>query len=333
MSIRLFVLALVLANGCQFLTAADNDTFKVGLICSGSTSDGGWNQLAKEGLESLQKAMGAQVTSLQKITPDKAGDEMRSFAADGYNLVIAHGYEFLNPAADVASTPGKTHFAVSGADIAKPGLVTLDFDLSQASYQAGMLAAQLSHSGKLGFIGGEKIPSVQACYRGFLAGAQSIKPSITVVEAYTGWDQPEKAKSQAEALFQEGVDGIFHDVDAASLGIFEAVKEHNQALSGSATPVYVFGSCADQNANAVCSKWTPASAVIRLDRTFLVLAQSIKDGTFKAGVVRENLQRGTCVLVVNPALVADKTITQEMQDQIDAAGKKLISGELTIGAH
>ena len=315
------------------LGAVESGPLKIALICSGSITDGGWNQLAAESVRSLKSSMGAMVSVVQKITPDQAGDELRSFASDGYDLVISHGYDLLTATAEAATLPGKAHFAVSGADVAKPGMVSIDYDVSQASYQAGMLAATLSHSGKLGFIGGEKIPSVQACYRGFLAGAQSVKPTITVAETYTGWDQPEKAKAQAEALFQDGVDGIFHDVDAASLGIFEAVKEHNQARAGSAPAVYVLGSCADQNGNAVCSKWTPASAVIRLDRTFLVLAKSIKDGTFKPGVIRENLERGTCVLVVNPALVADKTITQDMQDQLDAAGKKLVSGELTIGAH
>jgi len=329
MSLRFLALAVVLAGASSLLPAADS-TFKIGLICSGSTSDGGWNQLARDGVQSLATAMGAQVSCLQKVSPDKAGDEMRSFVADGYDLVIAHGYEFLNPAADVASTPGKTKFAVSGADEPKPGLVSLDYDCSQASYQAGMLAASLSKSGKLGFIGGEKIPSVQSCYRGFKAGAESISPTATVAETYTGWDQPEKAKAQSEALIQEGVDGIYQCVDAASLGVFQAVKEANQSQPDK--PVWAFGSCADQNGNPLCARWMGGSVVIRLDKTFLTLAQSVKDGTFKPGMITENLERGTCVLTINPRLIANQTVSADLQQKIDAAGKKLIAGQLTIAS-
>jgi len=329
MSPRHLVLAAILACALGTLPGADS-TFKIGLICSGSTSDGGWNQLARDGVQSLATAMGAEVSCLQKVSPDKAGDEMRSFVADGYDLVIAHGYEFLNPAADVAATPGKTKFAVSGADEPKPGLVSLDYDCSQASYQAGMLAASLSKSGKLGFIGGEKIPSVQSCYRGFLSGAKAVTPGASVAETYTGWDQPEKAKAQSEALIQEGVDGIYQCVDAASLGVFQAVKEANQSQPDK--PVYAYGSCADQNGNPLCARWMGGSVVIRLDKTFLTLAQSVKDGTYKPGMITENLARGTCILTINPRLIANKTVSPELQSRITDAGAKLIAGQLSAAS-
>ncbi len=254
---------------------------------------------------------------------------MRDFVANGFDLIIAHGYEFLNPAAEVAKTSPRTKLAVSGADVEKPGIVTLDFDLSQASYQVGILAAKLSKTGKLGFIGGAPFPSVKACYRGFLAGAKSVKADITAVEAYTSWDQPAQSKSQAEAFFDQGIDVIFHDVDAASRGIFEAVKERNAAKgAGSA---WVFGSVADQNANPVCPEATPASAVILLDQAFLAVAKAVKDGSFKPGLLHEDIARGTCVIALNPALVG-KLIPAEWQQLVSDAGRKLASGELKIPA-
>ena len=128
----------------------------------------------------------------------------------GYQLVIGHGYEFLVPATQVAAQGVKTRFAVSGADIAKPHIATLNFDLTEPSYQLGMLAAMLSKTGKIGFIGGEKIPSVTACFRGFRAGARSVNPHIRVAQAYTSWDQPVLSKSQAEAFIQQHIDVILH---------------------------------------------------------------------------------------------------------------------------
>ncbi len=311
---------------------AADDQFKVGLILAGSATDGGWNQLAAETRGALERELHAKVSVLQKVTSDKAGDEMRGFAADGYQLVIGHGYEFLNPAAEAAAAGGTTKFAVSGADVAKPSLATLDFDLSGASYQVGVLAARLSTSHKLGFIGGSPIPSVKACYRGFLAGANAVTPGISVVETYTSWDQPEQSKAQAEALLAQGVDGIYHDVDAASRGIFEAVKEHDAGLAAGAAPAYVYGSVADQNANPVCAADTPASAVIKLDVAFLALAKSVKDGTFAAGVHHEDIRSGTCVLALNPAFVSAHTIPAAVAAEVEDCGKRLAAGGLTIPA-
>jgi basic membrane protein A and related proteins len=315
----ILLLALVFA-----LPAAE--PLKIGLICSGSVTDGGWNQLAKEAIDQVKQDLKAQVSILQKVTQDRAGDEMRSYAADGYDLVIAHGYEFLTPAAEVA--PGtKMKIAVSGADVARPGIITLDFDVSQASYQLGIIAGKLTKTGKLGFVGGSPIPSVKACYRGFVAGAKSVRADVTVAEAYTSWDEPVKSKQQAEAFFAQGIDLVYHDVDSASRGVFEAVKERN--AKDPAKPVYVFGCVANQNANAVCPDYTLASAVIRLDAAFRGVADAVTAKTFTPGVVRENLTRGTCVAVLNPKLIGG-VLTAEIQALVEKAGKDLIAGGIVI---
>ena len=78
------------------LGSAAAEEVRVALLCTGSVTDGGWNQLAKDGLDALARQRGLTITVLQKVAQDKAGDELRSFAADGYDLVIAHGYEYLN---------------------------------------------------------------------------------------------------------------------------------------------------------------------------------------------------------------------------------------------
>ncbi|MBA3939223.1 MAG: BMP family protein [Planctomycetes bacterium] len=321
------VLAVLLLSALAVAWSAEGQPLRIGLILAGSASDGGWNQLAKEGMAAAQQQLGAKVTVVQKVSGDKAGDELRACAADGCDLVIAHGYEFLNPAAEFARSTPKMRIAVSGADVAKPGIVTIDFDLSQASYQLGVVAGKLTRSGHLGFIGGARFPSVLACYRGFLAGARSVRPDATVADAYTSWDQPALSKSQAEAFFNAGIDVIYHDVDAASRGIFEAVAERNAA--NPTAKVWVFGSVADQNANTVCPEATPASAVIRLDQTFLRIARTVQAGTFTAGLLRENLATGTCVAVLNPKLVGT-VIPADWGLLVETAGKQLLSGTLVI---
>lgn len=313
---------LIALFGCAYAA----EPLKIGLLCTGSVTDGGWNQLAKEGIEQVKRDLKAEVVILQKVTQDKAGDELRAFAADGFHLVIAHGYEYLVPAAEVAATtPMK--IAVSGADVAKPGIATLDFDVSQASYQLGVIAGTLTKTGKLGFIGGAPFPSVKACYRGFFAGAKSVRPDVTVAEAYTSWDEPVKSKQQAEAFFAQGIDLVYPNVDAASRGVFEAVKERN--AKDPAKPVYVFGCVADHNANPICPQFTLASAVIRLDATFRSVADAVAAKTFTAGVVRENLARGTCVAVLNPKLIGG-VLTSAIQDLVAKSGKDLVAGAITI---
>lgn len=300
----------------------------VALITAGSTNDGGWNQLAKDGLAKLTAA-GSRTTVVQKVSADQAATELRDCAADGYELVIAHGYEFLNPATEAAKTITTTKFAVSGADVERPGIISIDFDVSQASYQLGVIAGTLTKTGKLGFIGGGAFPSVKACYRGFAAGAKSVRADITVAEAYTSWDQVAQNKSQAEAFIAQGIDQIYPDVDSAARGVYEAVGEHNAKAPGAV--VWTYGCVGDANANPAAGAWTLASAVINIDNAFAHVAKQVRDHAWKPGVLRENLATGTCVAVLNPALLG-KAIDAGLQAKVAAAGTALVAGTLSIPA-
>jgi basic membrane protein A and related proteins len=318
---------IISAEAEQTKKNATKAAAKIALLCTGSVTDGGWNQLAKEACDVVKRETGATITVVQKVTQDVCGDELRAFAADGYDLAIAHGYEFLQPATEVASSGVQMKIAVSGADVVRPGIVTIDFDVSQASYQLGIIAARISKTGKLGFVGGAPIPSVKACFRGFVAGAKSIRSDISVAEAYTSWDEPVKSKQQTEAFFTQDIDMVFHVVDAASRGVFEAVLERNKRRPEQ--PVYVFGSVANQNANPICSPFTLGSAVIRLDKTFLQLARAVQEKTFTPGLIHENLARETCVTILNPLLL-NTVLSAELQAEIAQAGQALASGAIRI---
>lgn len=309
--------------------------FKIGLIVMGSTSDGGWNQAARQALAKLETQPPAQgaikVSVREKVDQSKASGEMRDYAANGYDLVIGHGFEYAVPAIEVAKGQAKTKFVVSGYPKSEPDIMTLDFDLAPACYQLGILAAGVSKTGKIGFIGGSAIPSLVACYKGFAAGAKSANPNIIVVKAYTRWDRPELSKSQTETFIQQNVDVIFQNVDAASRGVFEAVSEANAAADrGDRPTVYVFGSNSNQNDNIICPEYTLASAVIHLDDAFGNVIKAIQDGKFTPGVVSETLSNGICTTEINPKLVTSGVISKETLAKTTEAGKKLASGQLKI---
>ncbi len=303
-------------------TIAQARNFRMAFICSGSITDGGWNQEGRDAAVKVAKTLHAKLSVLEHVTPIRASSIMRDFVRRHYGLIIGHGYEFLVPAAQTARMTSHTRFAISGADKVEPGVTTLNFDLTQPSYELGALAAMVSKTGKVGFIGGEAIPSVEACYKGFKAGARSINPHIRVAQAYTSWDQVGLSKTQAEAFIQQGVDVIYQNVDAASQGVFEAVKAANRHHGKH--PVFVFGCNGNQNNNATCRRYTLASAVIRLDRAFMHVAKLAERGRLKAGIINETMANHVCVVVLNPILIGH-VITPKMQRRLKLIQKHLLA--------
>ncbi len=59
------------------------------------------------------------------------------------------------------------------------------------------------------------------------------------------------------------------------------------------------------------------------------MVKAVKDGSFKGGVVREDLASGVCVAVINPKLRGG-VITKDIEAAVEDARKKLVSGEARI---
>lgn len=75
---------------------------KVALLTTGPVTDGGWNQSAYEGLERIQKTLGAQVAKQENLKPDAFEGAFRDYARQGYNIIFAHDDEFGPAATKVA---------------------------------------------------------------------------------------------------------------------------------------------------------------------------------------------------------------------------------------
>ena len=102
--------------------AGESGKMKVGLMVIGSTSDGGWNQLAKESLEKVGAAEDVEVRVQQQVGKDKAADALRRFeCARVCARCIVHGFEYQDVVGELTKAGGlKVKIAVSGGDADSP---------------------------------------------------------------------------------------------------------------------------------------------------------------------------------------------------------------------
>ena len=76
--------------------------FRVGLITPGSIADAAWNSGAYQGLMRIRDSLGLAVSHVEARTPAEQTEALRTYAAQGYQLVFAHGFEFQDPAERVS---------------------------------------------------------------------------------------------------------------------------------------------------------------------------------------------------------------------------------------
>ena len=281
--------------------------FQVALITPGPISDQSWNGGAYQGLLRIRDSLGASVSHIQTKTPAEFEEQFRQYGSQGYDLVFGHGFEFQDAAKRVGPDFPKTVYITTSSASSGNNVGGIEFGFGDAAYLAGILAGSITKTNVLGLIGGTEMPPVKEGFTGFEAGARSVNPKIRILQSYLGnWDDVSAGKEQALAQIGRGADVIFQNADAAGLGIFQAARETKKAL--------IVGSNANQN--GIAPEITIGSVVIDLPHAFLAVATEVKEGRFKARVIKLGSETDVVTFVPNPALSA--RIPAEAQHAVDS---------------
>lgn len=292
--------------------------FRVALLTPGPISDQSWNGGAYQGLLQIRDSIGATVSHIQTRTPAEFEEQFRQYGSQGYDLVFGHGFEFQDAAKRVGPDYPKTVYVTTSGSSSGGNVAGMQFGFGDASYLAGMIAANMSRSKVLGVIGGTELPPVKESFAAFTAGAKAVTPGVRVLVSYIGnWDDVSAGKEQALAQIDRGADVIFQNADAAGLGVFQAARETRKAL--------VVGS--NSNQNAIAPEVTIGSVVIDLPRAFLAVAREVRDGHFKARVIMLGLVDDVVSLVLNPALPS--TIPAAALHAVDSVRADMRAGRFT----
>ena len=249
---------------------------RIALVMTGSISDGGWNQLAYEGLNDL-KGEGFETAYVENVTQARIPEVVRGYADDGVDLILGHGFEFGSAFTEIAPDyPDQKFFATTFKSDAQPisNLEFINLAYLEAAYAAGTLAALISEKKKaVGFVGGGDNPTQQAMNRAFIGGAEKAVSGLKGLGVVTGdYNNPAKGKEAALTMIGNGADVIWHAADVTGLG----------ALQGAATAgAIVIGCYANQTSLAPDRMAT--SFVMNLRWMVNELGHSLADGKFAGG--------------------------------------------------
>jgi basic membrane protein A len=291
--------------------------FRVGLLTPGSVNDNGWNAIAYAGLQQIHTDLGAEVSHQETKTPAEIEEGFRSYGAKGFDLAFGHGFEFQDAAKKAGAQYPKTVFITTSGNTVAPNVAPMVFELEQATYLLGIIAARESKTGKAGLVGGIKLPSIDSTFLAFKAGAHSVNPAFEVKEIYTGnFDDPGAAKVATLSLINAGCDFIFHQANEAGRGVFQACSERK---------VRCFGS--NKNQNDLAPDVIVASAVLDVPSAFVHMAKVVRAHELKPQVYLLGMNDGIVSLAWNETLkaaISPKTVAEVEQVEKDIRSGKVV---------
>lgn len=289
-------------------------TFRVGLLTPGSINDGGWNALAWEGAQRIKNELGAEISHQETKTPAEMTEGFRAFGRSGFDLAFGHGFEYQEPAKTAGDQYPKTIFVTTSGNTIAKNVAPMRFQIEEATYVLGVIAARESKTGKAGLVGGINVPSIASSFLAFKAGAHSVNPNFEVKEVFTGnFDDLAAAKLATQSLVKAGVDYVLHQANEAGRGVFQACTEQK---------IRCFGVNADQSELAPDS--VVASAVLDVPSAYLATAKIVREGRFKPEIQHFGMNEGTVSVVWNEKL--KPTISAETLAEVDRVIAGIKSG-------
>jgi len=213
-------------------------------------------------------------------------------------------------------------YTVKEGQTLPPNLVALEFKEHEGSFLVGALAALLTKTGKVGFVGGMEIPLIKKFEAGYRAGAKAANPKVEVLVKYAGttgsaFKDPTKGKELGLAEYNQGADIIFHASGSTGLGVFEAAREKGKLA---------IGVDADQYAEA--PGFILTSMVKHVETSVFDSIQELKEGRWQGGIREFGLKEDGVGWVYddrNKALIPDG-----VKAKVDSLKAEIVAGRIVV---
>ena len=298
--------------------ATTEDTMKVALCVTGAVNDMGFCQSAYDALVLLEEKYGCEIAYTENVQPADMAAVFTDYAANGYDIVFGHGFQFGDPALEVAPLYPDTYFICAESNAAAENVATYIVSCEQGGYVEGVLAARMSETGKIGYIGPVEGASLIKIMNGFEDGAKSVNPDIEVMTAWTGsFTDTALAKEAAQAMIDDGADVIGHDANECGNGAILAAQEAG---------VWAMGDSYDQH--DLAREPVLTSSMYNFSVVYETAYLDVVNGNFEGTIKYLGMAEGAVEMA--PYYDLESEIPEEVRTEIADLIAKITSGEFVV---
>jgi len=317
---------LLLPGACATRSPASDASdkkVKVGIVFDiGGKDDRSFNAAAYQGVLRAKKELPITLRDVEPGDPTSIEPAIRAFAQYGYNLIIGVGFAQGPILKQVAADYPQLHFAIIDSAVDLPNVAGLLFKEHEGSFLVGMIAAQTSKTGVLGFVGGMDIPLIHKFETGYEEGARYVNPKIRILQNYVGitdtaWNNPSKGRELANAQFEQGADIIFQAAGNSGLGVFDAAEAYKKLAIG-----------VDANQNWVKPGFILTSMLKRIDNAVFSVVKDELEGKFKGGIHVYGLENDGVSYAMDEH--NKKLISPAIIEKVEQAKQDIIAGKIKV---
>lgn len=264
-------------------------TIKAGLATDeGGVNDKSFNQSANEGLNRAVEDLGIEYKYIESTSKDAYVQNLQALSQDfDADITFAIGYQMKQAITDIAAQAKDKYFAIVDDTVDAPNVQSILFRENEGAFLTGVIAAKMTKTNKIGFIGGKEGDVIGRFEAGYIAGARAINPDIKVDVRYAdSYADSNKGYELAKAQYNAGCDIIMHAAGGVGIGLFQAAKE----LKNAGKNVWAIGVDSDQVLALLDENNKPqyadvilTSMIKKVDNATYETVKEVVDGKFEGG--------------------------------------------------
>jgi basic membrane lipoprotein Med (substrate-binding protein (PBP1-ABC) superfamily) len=300
-------------------TSAPAAPLKVALVAPSATNDLAFTQSMYDALQRLKDQYNLQIAvSDNKFVVDDAANAIRTYATQGYDLVIAHGSQYGGSIEQIAPQFPDVSFAwgTAGDTFGQPNVFAYQAASDQGGYVEGVLGASLTTSDKIGVIGPIEVGDAKLYVDGYKAGVTATNPGVKVNVNYTGSFSDVGLASEAARSFVASGADVLTGTAQMVVGAIGVAK---------ANEIPWFGT--QSNQTSLAPNIVVASQVYHWEVALSQIFDAIKGGTLGGQTYTIDLKNGGEVIEYNPAY----SLPADAKSAADDAIKGIEDGTITTG--
>ncbi|WP_026580985.1 BMP family lipoprotein [Bacillus sp. J33] len=293
--------------------------YKIGILLSDTgLGDESFNDSAFRGLEKARDELG--ILFDYKEAPDGNFEKpLEELVIADNDLVIGLGFSAQEALEKTAKKYPDQQFLLIDAVSELNNVVSLTFKEHEGSFLVGMLAAMISKTGKLGFIGGLDVPVIHHFENGFIQGAKHYNPEIEIITEYAGsFGDAELGGKMAEKQIAAGADFIYPAAGFTGFGALKKAEEKGVLAGG-----------VDSDQYFVAEKAVAASMMKNIDVAVFNMAKTLaENGKIEAS----SYEWGLAEDGVGLSEVRVISLSEEQKSALQKATEDIIDGKISVKA-
>jgi basic membrane protein A len=325
---------MVFASGSK-AAEGSSGKLRVALLINGNLGDKSFHDSANNGMVMIRDKLGCQTRVVEVGYDDSKWEPaLRDICDEKYDIVVCGTWQMQEIVTKLAPEYPNQKIIVydtsmdyaSDTKNAFKNVYSIEYKQNEGSYLAGVLAASMSKTGVIGFVGGMDNTVIRDFLVGYIQGAKDVNSNIKVISSYVGnFSDTAKAKELTFAQYQMGADVVFSVASNAGEGTLQASKERNRLVIGVDSDQAMLY----QTSDPVLANLIMSSMLKRVDQSIYLAVEQAMNGKLAWGTRVELGINEECVgLADNP--IYQKVVPVDVRSVISNYNNRIKAKQIQV---